>query len=175
MRCRLVFCTLIALTIAGPAAGEPLFPRHPVIASERLREGDWQLDIARNRFSQQVVCRLRTSNGRAVYRSGAVGFKFERTWSVADAIYRIDNGPPRASRDDLPLLLALGTPVDRGGMTNAYQGTVWIPAGLVAQADSVIQPRRDRIARRFRYHGFKRLRDLAAERGCEPNSCFVEQ
>ena len=165
---------LLLVMSAGTAFAVPFIPRHPVVARHRTTIGDWRLDIARNRFSNDVVCRLRARDGHALYRGGAVGFRFPSRWDVGEAVYRIDDGPPRASRDDLPALIELRTPVDTGGMDNPSRGTVWVPFRLLVDANRVtIQPRRDRRARTFHFRGLKGLYDLARERGCVPDARFV--
>lgn len=161
------------LATAGASAAIPLFPKHPQVARHRSRAGDWQLDLARNGFSASLECRLRAGGGRAIFRSGAVGFRFRSGWDVGRAVYRVDGGPPRSWRDDLPELIRLSAPVDSGGLDNPSAGVVWIPFRLLADANSVaIQPRPDRRARTVHLRGLKGLLVLARERGCVPDSRF---
>jgi hypothetical protein len=167
----------LAMTIPSPASALPLFgSKGPKIIKTKSRIGDWQLQISRNPFSGQIACRLRARNKNAFYMSGAVGFRFKRKWNVADAVYRLDGGAPQQSRDDLPELRALNTPMDRGGMDNASQGIVWIPFAKLMQANSVaIAPRRDRKAKIFHYRGLKGLHEIAVARGCASGNHFVER
>jgi hypothetical protein len=160
---------------AASAAGAlPLLPRHPPVVRHRTDVGDWRLDISRNPFSGDVACRLRDRHGRAFYRQGALGFRFRRSWDVAEAVYRVDGGTVRAARDDLPELIRIGTPIDTGGIANATEGVVWIPAARLARANAVaVQPRPDRAVRIFRFRGFRGLYELAVARGCTPDSRFV--
>jgi hypothetical protein len=169
---------LVALLIVAAPLSSAGSTSLPAYASRTVRHrteaGDWRLDISRNQFSQDVVCRLRSRNRRAVYSGGAVGFKFPRRWNVHEAVYRLDSGAPRAWRNDLPELLRLRTPVDTGGMDNPSSGIVWIPMRLLADANSVvIEPRLDRRPQAFHFRGLKGLYDLAVEAGCVPDSRFV--
>lgn len=145
------------------------------ITHETARIGDWQLVIARNPFSGGIACRLRARDHRAFYRAHAVGFRFSSRWNVAQAVYRLDGASPRALRDDLPELIAHDAPLDRGGMDNAGGGVVWVPFDRLRGANAIaIQPRPDRREITFHYRGLATLHDIAVERGCSPESSFVE-
>lgn len=158
----------------GSAAATAFVPRHPALDRHRTEAGDWRLDIARNRFSGDVECRLRARNRHSLYQGGAVGFRFSSRWDVSEAVYRVDDGPLRTWRDDQPELTRLRTPVETGGMDNPSRGIVWIPRELLADANRItIQPRRDRRARTFHFRGLRGLYELARERGCVPDSRFV--
>jgi hypothetical protein len=160
--------------IASAADAVVLLPKHPRVVRHRTRVGDWRLDVARNPFSGDIVCRLRDAHGQAIYRQGAVGFRFRRSWDVAAAVYRLDGGEPRAWRDDLPELVRLGTPMDTGGIDNPTEGRVWIPLSRLSGVNAVaIQPRLDRAQRVFHLRGFRGLYELAQARGCVPDVRFV--
>lgn len=110
------------------------------------------------------------------FRAGAVAFRFRSDWDIAQAVYRIDGGSPRTMRDDLPALVALRTPYDRGPMGNATQGIVWVPFEQVKDASSIaIQPRPNKRVRVFHLRGLTALHATAVERGCAPDSRFVER
>jgi hypothetical protein len=165
---------MLACACAAPAAALPLLPKHPRVARHRTQVGDWRLDVSRNPFSGDIVCRLRDRHGDAVYQQGAVGFRFSKHWDVAKAVYRLDGGVPRAWRDDLPELLRIGTPIDTGGIANPSQGIVWIPVSRLAGVNAVaIEPRPDRRPKLFHFRGFRGLYELAVARGCAPDARFV--
>lgn len=169
-------CVGLILAVATPVSALTILPRHPKISHESTRLGDWRLDIAKNSFSGEIVCRLRARNLKGFYSAGAVGFRFKHKWNVEDAVYRIDDGEPRAVRDDLSDLVARGVPLDRGNMENASGGVVWIPYERLAEADTItIEARSDRRAVTFHFRGLASLHDLAQERGCTPDSRFVER
>jgi len=162
----LALCLLAGLS-AAPAAAALGVDRQRTIA------GDWRLDVSRDRFSQQIICRLRARGG-ALVEGNAVGFRFKRSWDVSAAVYRIDGGTPRQSRDDRPELLRLGTPMETGGITNPTDGVVWIPLRLLADANAVaIKPQPGRRPKVFHFSGLRGLYQLAHERGCMPDSRFV--
>ena len=65
-----VVCLLGLVWFGGPVlAGVPRG-----VVREHFGRGEWRLDVARDRFSGSVACRLRGRGGRQVYRAGAVGF-----------------------------------------------------------------------------------------------------
>lgn len=160
--------------LAGCAAPRiPLAPRHPPLAHHRTEVGVWRLDISHNRFSEEIVCRLGAKDKRSHFQAGAVAFRFPRSWNVHEAVYRVDGGAPRFSRDDIPELLRGGAPIDRGGVTNSSEGLVWVPFRLLRSANSIaIQARPDRAARTFHFRGLNGLYATAVARGCAPNSRF---
>ena len=152
-----------------------LAAHHGDVRHERTTLGEWRLDIARDHFSGEIACRLAARDHHAIYRAQAVAFRFGNLKDVVNAVYRIDAGPPRASRDDLPTLLAAGVPLDRGAMDNARAGMVWVPFETLRQANAIsIQPRPDRRAITVHFRGLIALHDIAVERGCSPESSFVE-
>jgi len=88
----LLLCAGAAFGVAVPASALPLLPHHPKITHESTHLGDWRLDIARDPFSGEVVCRLGARNHKAIYRASAVGFRFKHKWNTTDAVYRLDGG-----------------------------------------------------------------------------------
>lgn len=171
---RLIGVLVLPAILSVAQVSAAALARQSIEVHHRSAVGDWELDVARNAFSGKIVCRLRAPKARAFYEGGAIGFRFDRDWDVSEAVYRIDGGPPRASRDDLPELTALGTPYDQGGMANPGQGVVRVPWRRIADANIIaIQPRRDRRVRTIRLLGLKGLRSVALTQGCTPDVRFV--
>ena len=161
------------ITLVIAAAWPVAVAARPPIIRHRTVIGSWRLDVNRDSFSGAVACRLRGPNG-AFYQGGAIGFQFGHRQNVTQAVYRIDRGEPRLSRDDLPELTELGTPLDIGPMTNPQGGVVHIPWRLLRSATSIaIQPAPGRRPRTFHLGGVRGLRDLALARGCMPDARFV--
>jgi hypothetical protein len=154
----------------------PGFARVPHgVARAVYYKGDWRLDVARDRFSGAVACRLRAHGGRQIYRAGAVGFAVGAP-DQTGAAYRIDGGEPVAARDDLAQLIAQRVPLERGGMDDPSGGYVWIPFSRLGQASQVaIEPRPGARPKVVRLAGLVALHDLALQRGCAPDGVFVEQ
>lgn len=152
----------------------PLIAPNPPVVRHRAAAGDWRLDIARNGFSEDISCRLRDRKKRAFYQARAVAFRFDDDWDVSQAVYRIDGGKPQRWREDLPELLRIGAPIDRGGVENAMRGLVWIPFRRLTEANRIaIQARPDRPAKTFHFRGLHGLYETAVARGCAPDSHFV--
>ena len=144
------------------------------VAHQSTHQGDWRLVIARDKFSGERACLLQSRDGRALYRSGGVGFQIRFAKNVVDAVYRIDGGDLHTSRDDLLRLIALHTPIDRGSMADPSDGVVWVPYDQLTQAHSIaIEPRRGDNVRVFRLRGLAALYDSAVAQGCAPESRFV--
>ena len=168
-----VACLACAQLTACALPRIPQLVRGAPIERSKTEAGGWQLKLSRDRFSGDVVCRLRTRGGKVHYQSGALAFHFSRKWDVHDAVYRIDGGAPRHWRGDLPDLVRNGAPIDSGPVTNASTGLVWIPAHLLESANRIaIQPRPDRPPKVFHIGGFASMHELAAARGCAPDSRF---
>ncbi|NKJ02984.1 hypothetical protein [Novosphingobium sp. SG707] len=172
----LIPATALVASLFGTPARSGLFsPRHPQVTSEVTRMGEWRLDIARDPFTGRIACRLRSADHHAFYRSGAVGFRFKRKSDVTEAVYRLDGNAPRPFRNDLPDLIDRGVPLDRGPIGNADEGIVWVPYERLAEANRItIEPRRDQPRRSFHFRGLTALHDIAIERGCHPESRFIE-
>jgi len=170
---RALVAAVIAAWLMAPL---PTLARHGDVRQERTSLGDWRLDIARDRFSGAIACRLMARDHHALYRAQAVAFGLRHARDVARAVYRIDGGPPRASRDDLPALIAARAPIDRGPMDDPQQGLVWVPLAVLATGNNIaIEPGPGQRIHRFHYRGLVALHDIAVERGCAPDSRFVER
>lgn len=170
---RLALVACASAAAVGASAALPILPHHPAIERHRAEVGEWRLDIARNPFSGEIVCRLRARDKRATYQASAIGFRFKKGWNVAEAVYRIDGGVPRRSRDDRPTLIALGAPIDSGPFDSPSRGIVWIPFRTLADANSVaVQARPDRRARVFHFRGLRGLMEVARARGCVSDNRF---
>lgn len=174
MTSRLIIAAVSCALLAGPVSSEvPFLPHRPHLVKYRTDLGGWRLEVTRNPFSEEIVCRLRAKNGEAFFQASAVAFRFPREWRVQRAVYRLDGGEPRATREDLPELVPAGAPMDRGGVENSALGLVWIPYLQLAEAHSIaIQARPDRAPRTFHFRGLKRLREVAAKWGCTSTSQF---
>lgn len=166
---------LAAAPGAAPAAVHvPLMPRPSQSTKAKHVLGDWQLLIARSRFSGEVACRLRSRNGRILYVANALGFRFDKHMDVLNAWVRIDGGAPYRWRDDLPELARLEVAIDGRNLDAPTDGIVWIPSARLADVRQVsIQPRPDRRPRAFRLRGFSGLRDIARALGCAPETRFI--
>ena len=145
------------------------------VAHEHYHQGGWRLDVARDRFSGAIACRLQAHRGRQIYRMGAVGFAVGAR-NQAEAVYRIDGGDPVAAREAVPRLIAMKVPLDRGGMDNPSDGYVWIPFDTLREGHLVaIEPRPGARPRQVRLAGLAAMHDQAVARGCTPDTVFVER
>jgi hypothetical protein len=172
--------TLLVLALATAHSGNAFFDiplRHesPPVKRGEYRQANWRLNIRRDTFSGKIVCRLRSRGGDVRFASGALAFRFPQNWSVTQAVYRIDNAPPRAWREDISELIRIGAPFDQGGVANPSSGQVWIPLSKLSVANVVaIEARPDRAPRTFRISGIEKMLTLAGQHGCSPAATFVQ-
>lgn len=175
MRILPIIAVMMALSFVEHCRAMPFLPHHENIVLTKTRIDGWALEIARNPFSEGQACKLRATNNRAFYANGAVAFRFRPRWNVREAVYRLDGAAPRHNRNDVPQLLALKVPIDRGGMDNASGCLVWIPYDRLVAANQVtIQPQPGRKPNDFQFRGLRSLHDIAIARGCLPERRFVE-
>lgn len=176
IKTRRLVCLAASMGAAALLCPAPAPARVPHgVAHEGYHEGLWRLDVAQDRFSGAIACRLRAHRGRQIYRAGAVGFEVGAPSQIG-AAYRIDGGAPVAARNAVPRLIALQAPLDRGGMDNPAGGYVWIPFEALRSANSVaIEPRPGARPRVVRLAGLAALHDRAVARGCTPDTVFVER
>ena len=173
-RARACLAAAWAAALLGLAPNAPARVPHGV-GHEHYRQGAWRLEVARDRFSGAIACRLQAHRGRQIYRMGAVGFAVGAR-NQAEAAYRIDFGDPVPARNDVPRLIALQVPFERGGMDNPAGGYVWIPFDRLRAANSVaIEPRPGARPRQVRLDGLTALHDRAVAQGCTPDTVFVER
>ncbi len=176
MRTRPCLVAAICVALCGCADFQvPLKHRNEQVAIRPVEAGDWQLLIARDRFSGETTCRLRARNDEAFVVGGAVGFAFPKNVNTHAAVYRIGGAAPRRWRDDLPELLRLGAPMDRGRVENPAQGLVWLPLRRLDHVNSVeIAPQPGGAPRTFYFRGLKGLYQTALSQGCMPASRLVK-
>ncbi|WP_226019678.1 hypothetical protein [Novosphingobium sp. FKTRR1] len=163
-----IFLSILAgaSLMSAPAAKLPA-GRPPRVQHYRKRFAVWQIDIAKDTFTGRTACQVHSRDGRMQVQGAAVSYRFPERWNVGDAMYKVDGGAVRASRDDLPRLIASGAPLDAGGMANPSAGLVWIPFDVVGQAAVVeIAPRAGAKPRTFRQAGLVQARDWAQAYGC---------
>lgn len=168
---------LAAICAASSGCAGPHLPfthRHAPIIRHRQEAGEWRLEIRRDRFSEEISCRLFARNHRMSFQGGAVAFRFPRGWNTTHAIYRIDGNEPRHWREDIPALIRIGAPFDQGGIVNPSRGLVWIPRVQIAEASKIaIEARPDRAPVTFHLRGLDGLYQSAVDRGCSPDSRFA--
>ncbi|MDT0507341.1 hypothetical protein [Novosphingobium sp. MMS21-SN21R] len=135
----------------------------------------WELLVTTDRFAATKNCRLRARNGEAFVDGAAIAFVFPKGWNTQGAIYRTGGDAPRRWREDLPEILRIGAPMDRGSVENPAQGLVWIPLRRLDGVNAIeIQPQPGKAARIFRFHGMKGLYQSALSQGCIPVSRTVK-
>lgn len=146
----------------------------PRVQRERFAQGLWQLTIQQDRFSGGLACSLHSRDHRAFYEPGAVALHFPSGRDVSVAVYRIDMGPPRSARDNLPQLVRMGIPVYSANFLNESNGQLWIPYEQLANAKLVIVESSPALPlQTFRLDGLSQLTAYASGVGCWPNSQFI--
>ncbi len=127
--------------------------------------GAWTLTVKSDPFAGQAGCRL--TNGRQSYERGALVIQLPRKINTADAVYRIDGGPPMFASWDQPALASLGFALEEDNLDNPSGGLVRIPVTKVASAKAIkVEARpRDKMWK-FSLVGFDAALAAAKQAGC---------
>jgi len=134
----------------------------------------WRLLVSRDDFSRDTQCRLRSANGRMVYRPHALGFRFGRDQDLLGTWVRIDEGDPVRWRDMFPELARARVMMTSRDMRSPTDGIVWIPASLLTGAASVkIQTERGKQPHIFLLGNFQQVLESARAEGCTPEERFI--
>jgi hypothetical protein len=167
-------CLVAAFSVAlSGCAG--LQRQQTAVERHRSEAGDWELLVASDRFAATKSCQLRARNGEAFVDGAAIAFAFPKGWNTQGAIYRTGGDVPRHWRAELPELLRIGAPMDRGSVENPAHGLVWIPLRRLDAVNAIeIQPQPGMAPRTFRFHGMKGLYHAALSQGCTPASRTVK-
>ncbi len=175
MRAKACLAAAFSVALCGCADFRvPLTHRTAPVDHHRVEAGDWQLLVSRDRASGDVTCRLGASDGKAFVVGASIAFAFPDETNTHAASYRIGGDAPRRWREDLPELLRIGAPMERGGVENPAQGLVWIPLRRLEAANAIeITAQPGSAPRTFRIGGLKGLRQAAIARGCTPASRLV--
>ena len=158
-RAALLTCGLASIASGLPARGR--------LSHEVFGQGAWRLRIEQDLFSAGVACELVTRDRRAVYYAWSVGLRLPRNPNASGAVYRIDGAWPQASRADLPELIRLGAPFDRGTIENPTGGTLWVPYRKLVLANIVMVEASPSLPLTYyRLSGLSELLDYGTRRGC---------
>jgi hypothetical protein len=142
-----------------------LFQVHTTTDARTIQLGRWSLELAADRFTGTIACRLRVS--KAVFDEKAATFEFGHSVDTSDAFYRIEDGPVLAWRSLIPSLVAQGVKVQNDDLANPSGGRVPIPLKLLSDARSVeIRPDVHHRPKLFKLNGLQSAIERANERGC---------
>jgi len=147
-------------------------PRHARV--DRYAAGGWTLRVVRDAFTDVRTCDLRSLHPAMIYRAGAIAFAFRSRMGTEEAWYRLDGANPVRWADRIPMLTAMGVPIDQGGLENPTGGLVWIPAGELRSTNEIqIRPRPGSSVKRFRLGGFAPMLAAARRLGCAADTDFA--
>jgi hypothetical protein len=166
--------TILALS-ATLALGMPASVPARVVDTGHWHQRHWQLETWHDRFRDSTACRLSNPRHSLGYVAGALHVLIPGATPMDKAAYRVDGGPARLVRDDLPTLMQQHVPVDRGNMDHPSGHLAWIPFDRIATAKRLeIQAWPGAHARPVDIAGLAALRRTAAEHGCADDRLFVE-
>ncbi len=148
-----------------------LWPFHaPQVRTHAYTLPTWSYSQSRDRFTARLACRVYEGpRGRppVSYEGRAVTFRFLARMNTLGADYRLDSGPVRAWRDDLPALEEVGLTPDQGGLANPTGGLVTLPAHeLIGVHTVTIRPTPRSQPQVFSIDGLPDAVDAARARGC---------
>jgi hypothetical protein len=154
-----LFPMLIWLPFAHAPANGPT----TVLTQKRI--GDWTLTVQHDPFADQTGCRL--ASGRQSYERGALVIRLPRKIDTADAVYRIDKGPPMFVSWDRSTLASLGFALWQDDLENPSAGLVRIPVAKLATASTVqVEARPGNRVWTFSLKGFPAALAAAKQAGC---------
>jgi hypothetical protein len=126
----------------------------------------WDLRTWSDGFAGRTVCRL--SRGRVTYYHGALVVQLSRHVDTAEAVYRVDGGPPTATRADQQQYLNLRFEAPSSDLGNPSGGQVWIPQERVLDAVSLaVAPKPYAHPATFRIDSLRAILDKAQSMGCQ--------
>lgn len=159
----------LSFAVRSVVAAATLIVAIPSLCREpqRYAKDGWALTRTTDRFTGEVKCWLRSTDGRIAFQAAAVGFHLSRGADTVGAWYRIDGGAPVRWQDRYPALIASGAVIDGSSLAQPTDGWVWVPAEEIVPAKMVAIRAADRRAiRTFRVAGFKPMLDAAGRLGC---------
>ena len=143
----------------GPAGGHDV--RKHVYHSD-----GWRFTVRQDRFRGQTTCAIYKHDIR--YADGVITFRFGRGVDTANALFRLDNGPPREAGSVAVEAAGLGARFNGPSLRNPSDGEVHIPADIVGQATTVgLQPNSKSNHRTFNLSGLPRALEMAKAQHCD--------
>lgn len=141
----------IALSLVGFLWHAP--PKDVTFEKFRVAPG-WVLEVRRDRFLNASTCVVRSR--RVSYASGLVTFQFDGKLNTAEAVYRIDQGPPRAAADVAVASAGLGARHFTGNLRNPSGGRVFLPMSQLEAASMLeVRPNPKKRSRAFKLQGLQ--------------------
>jgi len=153
------------LAFPNPLAGLHLHHESDFHRSHQVVNG-WRIEAIQDRFSGRTACRIRNHN--VTFDRGVVTFHFPSSVDTANAIFRIDGGPPQSVGSVAVEVAGLGARLQGDNSTNPSSGLVPLPSRLLSTANTVsIEPNYKRQHRDFSVHGLSGALDVARQKGCD--------
>ncbi len=158
-----------------------LWPHHHAAKPEarptfqRAKLEGWTYEIWTDGFTGTKTCKLygrdRKSGVRMTYVSGAVVFHLGHGLDPQTAVYRIDGGPPHASRDDEAPLAQHRVVMPNPVLNQSDQGLVFVPDQAIAGAKEVaFRPGPKARLKTVSLAGLEAALAAAEARGCRPEA-----
>ncbi len=158
-----------------------LWPHHPAAKPaarptfQRAKLEGWTYEIWTDGFTGTKTCKLHgrdhQSGVRMSYVSGAVVFHLGHGLDPQAVVYRIDGGPPHASRDDEAPLAQHRVVMPNPVLNQSKQGLVFIPDQAIAGAKEVtIRPGPKAHLKTISLAGLDHALAAAEARGCGPEA-----
>ncbi len=157
-----------------------LAPHHAQAAKgppvlQRARLGGWTYEIRTDSFTGAKACRLYGRDAKSgvhmTYVPSAVAFQFGGHLDTQAAVYRVDDGAPRASRDDATTLALSHVVTPDPALNQSAQGLVIIPHTALSGAHQVaIRPSPNVRPRMVGLGGLQQMLTAAEAQGCTTSS-----
>lgn len=147
------------------------------IVAERYVIPEWHIDVARDKFTHAVQCRLYQGTRKKpliAYYHDALVFRFARKLNTTQAAFQVDSGEVQSWTAVYPDLIGTGARVPARSMDNPTDGLVMLPLSALQQAQTVtIRPTPKRRPQRFAIGGFSDALRAGVAQGCAPETGFT--
>lgn len=151
--------------LPNPFRDLPFFHPHDVHTSRYGIQG-WRLDVHKDGFAEHTACELQ--RGPVSVRRGVATFRFGDGVDTANAVMRVDGGPPQNVGLHAVEAAGLGAPMLGGDLGNPSGGRVAVPLRLVAGAHEVdLRPVKWHDHRQFKLDGLEAALQAAQGQGCD--------
>ncbi|HEY2660105.1 MAG TPA: hypothetical protein VGI79_10310 [Caulobacteraceae bacterium] len=148
---------------------------HAQPAMQRAQVEGWTYEVRTDAFTGGKTCKLYArdpkSRVRMTYVSGAVAFQFAHSLDTRSAVYRVDGGAARASRDDVTALAVKHVVTPDPLLNQSAQGLVFIPDDILLGAHEVsIRPSPYVSPKTVGLGGLQQAVAAVQAQGCAPTS-----
>lgn len=144
--------------------------------TERYVIPAWHIDATRDRFTQEMRCRIYQGNDKkpvVSFFQSALVFRFAHKLNTTRANFQVDMGKIRPWTAIYPELLGSGARLPGRSLDNPSEGMVILPVSILVGAQVVtIRPTPNSRPQRFGIGGFSDAFKSGVAQGCNARTGF---